>query len=301
MLIRKWSTSDSSLFKLCPRKFFYSKVLGYDLAQTPNYLKLGRAYDDLTAVYDARGKLAAWEAVEKLFMDEHERCEAYVLLKKFFEVNDADPLPPAELQGKPGNQVGFGIDVGNGLRFTGFLDKLSRTEDRGYVVVERKTTSDAIEENSEYWKKLPLDPQIRSYVWFLRQKGLTAGWVCYEVIRKLGSSYNKKLAKKKENTVEEYKNILNNLPYEKTLVARKWIYLDVNATDEWMIEQRILHSIAEETLQNFPVEEYMWIKHEQACDAYGGCPFRGVCAKEVSLEGCSELTKTKGRFDVSAS
>ncbi len=303
----KFSVSDASLFKLCPRRMFYSKVEGYEETAPPNHLFLGMKYDKLLEVMDKEGMSVAFEKITEIFDDEHEAAEAQVILGHYAETFGDQIIPPV---GFNGNQHGFGIDLGD-VRVTGYLDKLAFVPVNGvdqHVVVERKTTSESIEENSTYWKKLDLDPQIRSYVWYLRQKGLTAGWVCYEVIRKLGSSYHPKLANKQNIPIDQYRSLLASLDYKKTLVARKWFYVDTDMTQEFENEHQTVFAqfkTAWEATKAAYDAEYgpeeaktVWPKHEQSCDSYGGCPFVGVCQNKVQLPN-SQFVKKEGRFSCS--
>ena len=303
----KFSVSDASLYKLCPRRFFFSKVEGYDTSETPNHLLLGIAYDKLLEVWDVSGIDVARAEIGHLFKDPHEAADAEILLEIYNKEANDDKLPPVP---ERGNQHGFGVDLGD-LRLTGYLDKLSHKKISGvdqFVVVERKTTSEAIEENSAYWNKLDLDPQIRSYVWYLRQSGRQAGWVCYEVIRKLSSAVWAKLAKKKEIPIDQYRSLLQSMPQGKTLVARRWFYVDADMTQEFENEHQTVFAqfkgawkTTKEAYQaGYGQDEVItvWPKHEQSCDAFGGCPFQSVCKKQTTFSN-PLFTKKEGRFSCS--
>ncbi len=304
MSLTKFSVSDANNFKLCPRSFLYRKLEGYEPAITAPHLELGIAYDKLLEVYDTKGFDGAVFEVPFIFKDAHDSAEAEIILKAYHEEVKNDPLPPVEDRG---NQHGFGVDLEE-FRVTGYLDKLSRKVINGidqYVVVERKTTSESIEENSYYWKRLDLDPQIRSYVWYLRKQNRQAGWVCYEVIRKLSSTYSAKLNKKREIPIDQYRSLLAGLRYEKTLVARRWIYVDVDMSTEFEQEHSTVYTqfktLREATeaaqKQGYALEDYktLWPKHEQSCDSYGGCVYQGICKKQTTFEN-GQFIKKEGRY-----
>lgn len=302
--LTKFSVSDANTFKLCPRSFLYRKVEGYEPFTTASHLELGIQYDKLLEAYDMRGFETAFFEIPFIFPDPWEAADAEILLKAYHEVVKNDPLPPVADRG---NQHGFGVDVGE-VRITGYLDKLSSKVINGieqHVVVERKTTSEAIEENSAYWSRLDLDPQIRSYVWYLRSQNLQAGWVCYEVLRKLSSSYTPKLANKRNYPIDQYRSLLAGLPFTKTLVARKWIYVDAEMTKEFESEHQTVYSqfntLFEATrvakAQGYALEDIqtLWPKHEQSCSAYGGCPYAGICKKQTTFDN-AQFLKKEGRF-----
>ena len=73
----------------------------------------------------------------------------------------------------------FKVALG-GREFEGQIDELVRTPDGRRGIIERKTTSDSLEPDSEYWKKLRLDVQVGLY-------GLAAArpdFILYDVVRK---------------------------------------------------------------------------------------------------------------------
>jgi PD-(D/E)XK nuclease superfamily len=303
----KFSVSDANLYKLCPRRMFYEKVEGYGPSVEPNHLKLGKAYDSLLEAWDKKGLFGAQLDIPQLFEDEHEAAEAEILLALYDEACKEDKLPPIENQG---SQHGFGIDIGE-LRLTGYLDKLAYKEMSGvpqHIVVERKTTSEPIEENSAYWNKLDLDPQIRSYVLYLRKSGMRGGWVCYEVIRKLSSVVWSKLANKKQIPIDQYRSLLQSMPKGKTLVARKWFYVSDDMTQEFENEHQTVFAqfngawkmTSQAYKDGHTLEEVktVWPKHEQSCNSYGGCPFKAICKNQTTLANV-QFTQKEGRFSCS--
>lgn len=301
--LTKFSVSDSSNYKLCPRQFYYRKVLGWEPAERPKHLDLGIAYDKLLEILDTKGPDVATSSIASLFSDEHDAAEAEVILAYYLgTVYREDPLVPCE----GGNQHGFGIDTG-ACRITGYIDKLHKRNISGvdeYVVVERKTTTEPIEQNSLYWNRLDLDPQIRSYVWYLRKRGWKAGWVCYEVIRKLNSAIDRKLVKKKEIPIDQYRSLLHGINYsKKTLVARKWIYISEEMTNEFEVEQESVFTSYQSTMDRSQVAkevgfdpEMLWVKHERSCDAYGGCEYAPICKRQVTFESSGAFVQGEKRF-----
>ena len=296
----KWSVSDASEFKLCPRKFYYRKVLGWEPLETPKHLILGNQYDKMLETWDKEGCDKALEKVESLFTVAHDAEDAKVILKKYHETFKDDPLPPVE----NGNQHGFGILKGE-IKTTGYLDKLSEKEISGVlqkVVVERKTTSEPIEENSAYWERLDLDPQIRCYVAYLKHRGWPCGWVCYEVIRKLSSTYHASLSKKYSIPIDQYRSLLAQLKLNKTLVARKWIYVSQEMVEEFEAEHVQTYQMFKVVMDNLPKEEALierdFVKHEKSCNAFGECEFTGVCKKQCKIEDLGKFKKGEPRFPI---
>jgi hypothetical protein len=58
---------------------------------------------------------------------------------------------------------------------------------RRFVVLEHKTTADAIDASSDYWDKLSMDTQTSKYILALRSRGLETGNLLHDVLHKPGS------------------------------------------------------------------------------------------------------------------
>ena len=289
--MEKLSVSAADLFKACPRKFYYQEICGWEPAVQPSWLGKGTAYDKLLEHYDLGGLQGAVDAVPSLFKDPYDQVDAQYLLAHYHSKFGHDPLPPVE----GGNQVGFGVPYhGNEItgpvefRVTGYIDKVHQRDDE-LMVIERKTTSESIEDASPYWQKLPLNPQIRSYCWYLRSQGNNCGWVTYEVLRKLSSTVNKVF--KHDCSLEEYIARLSKHEEKKTLVARKMIFISEDMTDDWITG----HTLTFQAIQRCKekqkeVEEagfdgsYAWVEHAESCKSFGGCAFRDIDEGKVSFE-----------------
>lgn len=66
----------------------------------------------------------------------------------------------------------------------GKIDKIVELPDGRLAVEEHKTTSDSIDTDSDYWKRLRLDSQISRYVLAARSLGYDVQTVIYDVVRK---------------------------------------------------------------------------------------------------------------------
>lgn len=289
--ISKLSVSSASLFKSCPRKFYYQNVLGWEPAIKAPWLSAGIAYDKLLEHYDVGGLHHALEAIPNLFSNLYEQVDARFLLAHYHDKFASDPLPPIE----NGNQLGFGVVYcGNEItgpckyKVTGYIDKVTQRGNE-VLIVERKTTSEPIEENSGYWAKLPLDPQIRSYVWYLRSQGANCGWVVYEVLRKLSKTVN--AVYKKDCSLEEYTEKLLNYTEKKTLVARKRIFISEDMSDDFIVSHTHTHqainfcAVRQDGIELSGYDgAYAWQQHEGSCNSFGGCPFKDVCENKVTLK-----------------
>jgi hypothetical protein len=299
MPMDKLSVSSASLFKSCPRAFYFREILGWESARKASWLVAGSAYDKLLEVYDLKGVMGANEAIPELFPDVYAQVDARFVLVQYHQKFGHDPMVPVE----GGNQHGFGVPYyGNDVigrvevKVTGYIDKVSQKGDE-LIVTERKTTSEelgegsaTIEDGAEFWKKLPLDPQIRSYVWYLRSKGLKAGWVNYEVIRKPSKTFNK-VFDKKGISLEDYTARLMEYAPVKTMVARKPIYVTEAMCEEFIIDHCNVHLAIQACKAKQKEIEALgydgalaWTKHEGSCKNFGGCNFLVVDQGLVTLE-----------------
>jgi hypothetical protein len=66
----------------------------------------------------------------------------------------------------------------------GKYDKIVRLDDGRLALMEHKTTSDSLEPNSDYWRRLRLDTQITGYMDGARANGYPVETVIYDVVRK---------------------------------------------------------------------------------------------------------------------
>lgn len=66
----------------------------------------------------------------------------------------------------------------------GKVDRIVRMEDGRLAVLETKTTSEDISDDSDYWKRLRIDGQISDYIRLARMNGFDVSTVIYDVIRK---------------------------------------------------------------------------------------------------------------------
>ncbi len=294
MELTKLSISPANTFKLCPKKFFLQYVEGYDTSSRPPWLHLGDAYDKALEAYDTGGIEKAFEVADSLLEGNDLLNFKFIFQYYYITYAEANSFPPVD----GGNQQGFGIPAYEGAdwKITGYIDKVSRKEIDGqdcHIIVERKTTTDPIEQNSVYWQKLDLDPQIRSYVWYLKQKGFRAGWVCYEVVRKINTALVSGLDKSLSG--QAYWDHLvawyHRLGYKKTVVSNKMFFVTEDMCNEFVEEMTMVRGMILETekASNMMKDagfnpESAWVKHEQSCTSYGGCAFLPYCKKEIALD-----------------
>lgn len=300
---------------MCPRLYYYKHIQGWEPVNKAAWLTKGNAYDKLLENWDVLGFEEALKTIPELFGNGTSAVDAEYILRLYDAKFKDNPLRPVTFNNKAGNQLGFGVDfTGNEVtgpvevRITGYLDKLSSTEGE-LEVVERKTTSDEIEEKrkakdssaiepqSAFWDKWDMDPQTKAYVWYLRSMGGKAGWVTVEAIRKPSGTVNK--AFKHDCPVDEYRVRVMSHEEKKTLVARHRFYVSEDASDEFIVDHvNTLHMINGCKTRQAAVEEngfdgqYAWTKNQDSCGNYGGCAHKAVCLGNCTHSNSGDFKKS---------
>lgn len=308
--------SEANDFKACPRLYYYKHVQGWEQINKPSWLAKGSAYDKLLENWDVVGFDEALKTIPELFQNPFEAVDAEHILRLYDEKFKDAPLRPVTFDNRAGNQLGFGVDFGGNevtgpveLRFTGYLDKLTSQEGE-LEVVERKTTSDEIEEKrkakdsgsiepaSPFWDKWSMDPQTKGYVWYLRSVGGKAGWVTVEVIRKLSTTVNKVF--KKDCSIDEYRARVMAHVEKKTIVARHRFFVSEDESAEFIVDHaNTLQDVNCCKARQAEIEgkgfdgQYAWTKNQDSCGNYGGCPHKSVCLGNTTHEASGDFMKSE--------
>jgi len=168
----------------CPRKHFWQYEIGLKKDAPALALRFGSAW--------ARGMESYWrgdlyEAAlahaipEGVDLDELNCSIIASLLAAYF-----DYYGPASQYGRMKPEVEFGPHEIEGTDFTaqGKLDALGILTDGRGAIIEAKTTSDSIGDDSDYWLRLRFNQQILHYVLEERSLGASIQTVLYDVTRK---------------------------------------------------------------------------------------------------------------------
>lgn len=311
------SISAANTFRRCPRLYYNSYILGWMEASEASWLKFGTKIDNLLEIIDTSNLQMALEAIPTMFEDIYDQMDVEVLLTLFCQEFGHEILPPVDLYGQPGNQHAFYINYqGNpvtgliSMTVSGKIDKVTII-DGEIGVMEGKTTTQPINANSPYWKKLDLDPQIACYVWGLsKELGKPVNWVWYQVIRRPNATahplFNKTYTKNRVTctyTPDEYRTRVFSLLKQKQdpakiLMARKKLYITEERKTLWVTEhaqswqdiQLKKEAQASLVFQGLP-PELAWPRNHLGCDMYGGCPYVESCTGKQTIEDSNRFTK----------
>ena len=194
---QKLTHSRMASFKACRRRHWWEYEVGLRRQTDARALRVGTAvHTGLDVLKGGFGLPEAIEAIGDLYVDvpdsadpydwsiEQETIEALVagyewrwrlapLVVEATEQVFRLPLPNPE--------TGASSTVWD---VAGRIDGIVQVEDGRLAVLEHKTTSDSLDPDSDYWRRLQLDHQITLYVWAARQLGYQIETVLYDVIRK---------------------------------------------------------------------------------------------------------------------
>jgi len=301
------SISRANRFRDCPRNYFWHYIARLRPAQAP-WLKFGSAIDSLLEVYDSYGLQAAIEAIKTYELTDYESAEATFMLTAYSKL---ESMPTATIKTNEGfvsgNHFKFNVKFtgdevsDNTFNIIGEFDKLAKTEGIPKIV-ERKTTNDAIEPNSAYWKKLSLNPQICAYAWIGNKLFGSYPKIVYEVLRKPHGVARKPFIKEVKGNkllpqewLQALLEVVDAPPV--TMVARHEFSVDEEAINNFISTHAEVHELIERYMVKSDVltkkeihQKYAWPINTNSCDNYGGCPYRADCEGKCSAEQMETLT-----------
>lgn len=270
-----WDSTSLGLLKECPRKYFYSIIMGWTPRMESVHLRFGLLYHAALERYDhAKAQGADHEAaviaatrycleatttrgalgVKFWNSDDHNK-NRFTLVRTvvwYLEHFKADPAKTIILaNGKPAVELSFRFELGwkfntgEDAILCGHLDRLVEFSDDIWVL-DRKTTKNTIDFN--FFKKFNPDNQMTLYT--LASKVVYATPVKGIIIdgAQIAVSFSRFL----RGTTTRHEAEL----------------------DEWLDETNYWIHQAE-----YFAERGKWPKNDKSCNNYGGCPFREVCAK----------------------
>lgn len=187
-------------FRTCNKKHYFEYELGIRRENEGKPLRFGSVFHEaldqlaqgieleavITAVMDAYGELPGWCTSEEQITDWF--VEAYTcatMVRGYAWRWQNEPIKVVE------TEHSFRIPLENPASgkeskvydLAGKIDKIVEWRNT-LAVMEHKTTSEGIEGDADYWKRLMLDPQISIYVIAARKLGHNVSTVLYDVVRK---------------------------------------------------------------------------------------------------------------------
>jgi len=266
-----WDSTSLGWFKACPRKYFYSMIAGWQTKGLEHSVNIifGLHYHKALATFDkllceGLEREAAIEAVvlqtlteTYSWVSEDTAKNRQTLIRAivwYFEQFKDDPAKTYILaNGKPAVELSFKLDLGDGLILSGHLDRVVSYLD-SYYVMDRKTTKST--PSQYYFDKYKPDNQMTLYT-------IAGQMILNSPIRGVILD------------VAQCAVGFNSF-------ARGITYRTEEHLDEWMKDFRYWTSRAADlTASSSNVETFPM--NDTACDKYGGCNFRKVCAASPAV------------------
>jgi RecB family exonuclease len=262
-------------FKECPRKYYYSIVLGLQPRELSPHLTFGLLLHEAREKYEiarsagaehqealreslraALGKTwnqelgRGWQSNHKL---KNRLTLVQTLVWYLDEFGEKDQLQTVQLaNGKPAIELSFRLAsgfvaqaTGEEITFCGHLDRIAKLNE-DYYIVDIKTTGSTL--SPSFFADFTPGNQFSMYC--------LAGRVGYEVpVRGV--------------IVDAVQVAIGFSRFLRGLVQRSVSQLDewLEDTGQWLARM------------NEAAERGKWPQNDKACHHYGGCQFRGVCAR----------------------
>lgn len=260
-------------FKTCPRRYYYSIICGYQPRSESVHLRFGILIHEATEKYDrlrAEGVLheaaLTWTVLWVLkttwnrelgraeVLDDPNKSRLGLLrtVVWYLDAHKDDSLQTVILaSGKPAVELSFQFDSGYRTEqgevytFCGHLDRIAQLNSEAYIV-DKKTTKHTL--SAHWFDQFAPHNQFSMY--------LVAGDAAFGVpVRGL--------------IVDGIQVAVTFSRFERHLITR-----DDGTLEEWYKDAGIWLAQMEVCAQ----VQY-WPMNDKACDLYGGCAFRPICAK----------------------
>jgi hypothetical protein len=269
--------SSLTEFKICPRRYFFSMVMGRQPMAESVHLTFGTLLHKAAELYhirrfthteghaDALRFVVSW-AMRATWEKEHNRPwtsgdkykNRFTLIRTivwYLDKYQEDELRTAILaNGKPAVELPFTIDsgytafTGESFHLCGKLDRIVTFKSQ-YYVADIKTTQATI--GDYYWKRYTPDNQVTIY----SLAGNEAFGIPVEGL-----------------IIDACQIAIEFSRFERGLIER---------TEDQLLEWREELGYWLMTLNNY-AEREIWPRNDSACNIYGGCPFRTVCSQPNS-------------------
>jgi hypothetical protein len=285
-----WDSTSIGLLKECPRKYFLTIVLGNIERDQNVHLTFGLLYHSALEAYDhAKAKGAnhgqavliatrvaltqSWNhALNQPWRSSDPNKNRYTLVRSvvwYLAQFEHDSIQTVQLSsGRPAVELSFSFATdhispdGQAYTLCGHLDRVGRLENIPFVL-DRKTSKYSLEER--WFAQFSPDNQMTCYAF--------AGKIIYKM--------------PVQGVIIDGAQILVN----STRFKRGFAHRTESQLNEWYYELGYWL----EQAGNF-AQMKKWPMNDKSCGNYGGCPFRGICAKspevrEQFLADASRFTK----------
>lgn len=261
-----WDATSLSLFKECPRKYYYKMIENWRPKDSGPHLIFGQFYHSSLEAYDharifegadhQEGVRAAlrtaltlsfgWES-DNPNKNRHTLIRSVVWYLDFFE---RDPMTCVQLaNGKPAVELSFRMELpyaaseGQPYILCGYIDKVVEFAG-GQYVLDRKTSKSTL--SDYYFEQYAPDNQFS----------------CYSAVTKV--LWNMPI---KGVIIDAAQIAVGFTAYKRGFTFRNDYILD-----EWMADTQYWIAQA-----RWCAEKNIWPQNDKSCHKYNGCEFREIC------------------------
>ena len=256
------SHSSVTTYTLCPRKYKFRYIDGYEPAETAKQLRVGKEWGSALETGSVAGDT----------LSEHDRKVLELTYACYVRMwGDQDDGMQRE--------VPFELP-----EFRGYFDGLHHEQGR---LQESKFTKSWI--RPEYWEVKEFDQQCMLYMYAARRAGHKVTHITYDVTRNTVMKPPLKMRRGRETT-EEYLERLEEWIYNNRydVFQRR----DLTWTDSQLEEN---YENMRAIIGGIPIEPDWFPQHKVNCMAFGNpCEYLGVCTGEADLAD-PELYKIRKR------
>lgn len=266
-----WDSTSLGYLKTCPRLYAYTMIEGWTTREDSVHLRFGIEYHSALQAYDLSRAAgiphddAVHDVVHETLLrtadwdPNHKAKTRPSLIRTVIWYLDHFKDDPAKTyilsDGKPAVEQSFRFELewgpqsGHPFLLSGHLDRVVNFNDELFVM-DRKTTSFA--PTSYYFAKYQPDNQMTLY-------SLAAKVILHVPVR---------------GVIIDAAQIKE----EETVFGRGFTYRTDDQLREWLNDLHYWFALAEQ----FANADY-WPMNDTACDKFGGCRFREICAKSPSV------------------
>lgn len=288
-----WDSTSMSAFKECPRKYYYSIILGYTTKQPSFHLEFGIWYHEALELYDrilAKGGThdeatrsavlktlkSTWnKSLKRPWSSGDSNKNRFTLIRTivwYLEQFKNDPIKTIRLaDGTPAVELSFRypfpheFTTGERAVFCGHLDRMGDIGGASWII-DRKTSKHEVRDD-HYWRQYSPDNQMSAYSF--------AGRVVYNIpVRGV--------------IIDAAQVMVTFSRFQRGFANRTESQLD-----EWAADTQSYMEQADK----YSRDNY-WPMNDKSCFNYGGCPFRPICARAPEVrEKFLELEYNKRIWD----
>lgn len=278
------SHNATSIFRGCPKKYYWTYVQGLSPKRKSNALTLGSAIHEAFELY-AKGTSDTDVIAHLITTFDEQIAKATEYEVEDLEVNKATAIgmwmhypwkDRSEFQENyPEMKFKIRINGLNGVRFVGRIDGLVKTQNKWWLR-EVKTTGLT---PRQFQNRIALSSQATGYVYALKKMGYDIQGVMYDMIKKprLKKGVNEDCRHFCDRIVSDYLNDQKMPENARKAYLRPFVYRSSLQLRQFEEDTRTLVRKIRHTLR-----KNEWYRNQDLCWNYNSlCPFEKVCFMET--------------------